>query len=130
MFERTMKPIIGIACVASNGAIGYKGDLIWKCKEDMKFFKKITLTTSDINKRNAVIMGRETYKSVTFLKGRFNCVISSTLQALQSHNDLLIHSNIEHILDVLNNDESIENIFIIGGTRLYKYFIDWDICLL
>ena len=125
MPTQIIKPIKGIVCLASNGAIGYKGDLIWRCKEDMKFFKKTTTTTLDSNKRNAVIMGRETYKSVKFLKGRFNCVLSSTLQALQSHNDLLIHSDIEHILDTLNNDESIESIYIIGGRRLYKYFIDW-----
>ena len=40
MPTQIMKPIKGIACVASNGAIGYRGDLIWRCKEDMKFFKK------------------------------------------------------------------------------------------
>lgn len=124
MSKPIMKPIKGIACVASNGSIGYKGDLIWRCKEDMKFFKKTTLATSNGNKRNAVIMGRETYKSVNFLKGRFNCVLSSTLPSIRCQRNLLIHSNIEHILDILNNDDSIENIFIIGGTRLYKYFID------
>ena len=127
MSKQIMKPIKGIACVASNGAIGYKGDLIWRCKEDMKFFKKTTLTTTDSNKHNAVIMGRETYKSVTFLKGRFNCVLSSTLPSIRVKSDLLIHSDLEYILEVLRKDDSIENIFIIGGTRLYKYFIHWGL---
>ena len=127
MSSQIMKPIKGVACVASNGAIGYKGDLIWKCKEDMKFFRKTTTTTSDSNKKNAVVMGKETYKSVTFLEGRYNCVLSTTLQSKCCPGDLLIHSDIEHILNVLNNDETIETIYIIGGTRLYKYFIDWGL---
>jgi len=128
MSKQIMKPIKGIACVGSNGAIGYKGDLIWRCKEDMKFFKKTTTATADSNKRNAIIMGRKTYESLpNILPGRFNCVMSSSLAPLLIQKDLLIHSNIEYILNTLNDDELIENIYVIGGSRLYKYFIDWGL---
>ena len=46
-----------IVAVAENGAIGYKGDLVYHLPADMKRFK--ALTTG-----NTVLMGRKTFESL------------------------------------------------------------------
>ena len=58
-----MKRIIGIACVASNRAIGNGNKLIFNLKADMKHFKKTTKNSAK-NKYNAVVMGRKTFESI------------------------------------------------------------------
>lgn len=50
-----------IICAANkNSCIGKNGDLLYKSKLDMEYFKKITSTPNDTSKLNAVIMGRKT----------------------------------------------------------------------
>ncbi|KAI5010203.1 hypothetical protein ZWY2020_012340 [Hordeum vulgare] len=44
--------------------IGKDGALPWKLPSDLKFFKDLTMATSDPSKRNAVIMGRKTWESI------------------------------------------------------------------
>ena len=51
--------------------IGVKGNLPWKCKEDMKWFKETTMG-------HVVIMGRNTYDSIGGpLTGRKNIIVTS-----------------------------------------------------
>ena len=59
-----MKKIIGISCLATNRAIGYKNKLIFNLKNDMKFFRNTTIKTEIFKKQNAVIMGRKTFDSI------------------------------------------------------------------
>ena len=59
-----------IACVGKNLELGYNNDLIFHIKEDMKYFKDITLN-------HIVVMGRKTFESLPgILKDRKNVVIS------------------------------------------------------
>lgn len=63
-----MKLIVAID--AANG-IGKNGSIPWKCKEDLKFFKFVTMG-------HDIFMGRKTQDSlVSPLKGRRNFVITS-----------------------------------------------------
>ncbi len=62
-----------IVAVDSNWGIGYKGSLLLRIPEDMKFFKEMTLG-------KVVIMGRETFESLPGkepLKDRVNIVLST-----------------------------------------------------
>ena len=128
------KKIIGIACLANNRAIGCNDDLIFRSKEDMKFFKNITLTTADKNKKNAVIMGRKTFYTLTrLLKGRINCVLTHSTSYLYDNalsgksDDLYIYNSVDKLLQNLNNDPIVESIYVIGGASIYKYFSDHDL---
>ncbi len=60
--------------------IGNKGQLPWRLKNEMKFFAKMTTTTKDTSKKNAVIMGRKTWESIPEkfrpLKNRFNLILT------------------------------------------------------
>ena len=46
-----------IVAIAQNGAIGYKGDLIYHLSADLRRFKELTTG-------HTVIMGRKTYESL------------------------------------------------------------------
>ena len=64
--------------------IGVNGDLPWKVSGDMKYFKELTKVTRDRAKRNAVVMGRNTWESIPEkfrpLPGRLNVVLSRSAQ--------------------------------------------------
>ena len=101
----------------SGFPIGRKGQLPWKCKEDMKWFKETTMN-------NVVIMGRNTYDSIgTPLKGRHNIVITSKPLFYDGEEKLDLISDIEDAIKYakwLNKGE----IFIVGGASIYKYVLD------
>ena len=52
------------AVLKSDNGIGKNGELPWNIPEDLRFFQKITKTTNDTNKCNAIIMGRNTFHSI------------------------------------------------------------------
>ena len=56
--------IVIVAATASSLGIGRLGDLPWKLPGDMAFFKRLTTTTRHTKKKNAVIMGRNTWESI------------------------------------------------------------------
>lgn len=126
-----MKYSIIVACDRSRG-IGNNGDLPWpSIHEDMTRFYKITTTTQDPKKRNAVIMGRKTWESISDqykpLSNRLNIILTrSYYQKSKIKKKYYDEKNVIIFLDVhdallhayANND--IENIFIIGGEQLYK----------
>lgn len=59
-----------IAAVADNGAIGRDNALLWHIREDLQYFKKVTLGCP-------VIMGRKTFESIGRpLPGRLNIVVT------------------------------------------------------
>jgi dihydrofolate reductase/thymidylate synthase len=126
-------PIHCILAVDLNNGIANTGGIPWNIKDDMSMFRKITTTCSE-GTINAVIMGRETYESIgKVLKGRLNIVISSRsvteyVDYLGSDYPLTFKSP-ELAINWLNKQtyHYVDNIFIIGGLRLYNEFINSNI---
>ncbi len=59
-----------IVAKGKNNEIGYKKDLIWRIKEDLLFFKDVTMNSY-------IIMGRNTYESMPKkLPGRKYIILS------------------------------------------------------
>jgi dihydrofolate reductase len=59
------KSISLVVAMTLDHCIGVNGQLPWRLKGDMAFFKKLTTVTSGTgNKRNAVVMGRKTWESI------------------------------------------------------------------
>ncbi len=92
--------------------IGRDGALPWHFKEDLAYFKKITL-------HHTCVMGRKTYDSIVAslnkpLPDRENIVV--TRQKLSDEGVTFIH-DFEHFLDT--NQYSDEEIFVIGGKEIY-----------
>ena len=121
-----MKPIIGIACISNNQAIGNKnGKLIYQMNHDMKHFQKTTVTTKDPNKKNAVVMGNSTYKSMGKpLNNRVNYVITNNCVLKSETENVYYYNNILTCLMDIQSNENIESIYIIGGATIYQFCLD------
>ena len=97
-----------ILCIDLNGSIGKNNDLLFKMKEDMKFFREQT-------KNNIVVMGYNTWLSLGEkpLPNRANIVMTEkTIKNIQTSTDLI--SVIE------DYKKYPQDIFIIGGAYVYN----------
>lgn len=98
-----------IVAHSRNGAIGKDNKLLWKLKDDMKFFKTVTTDCT-------VIMGRKTYESIGRpLPNRTNIVITRQ-KGYKADNCIVVSSLEEAIRKVYRN----QKVFIIGGGEIYK----------
>lgn len=139
-----------IAAVADNGAIGKDNRLLWHIREDLQYFKKVTMGCP-------VIMGRKTFESLGRpLPGRLNivvshsgpgsvdvaqmkgvCLVSSVEEAIRagergfSYEDFRKAEEGMNVADVQDifppgNNSSLQkerNIFVIGGGEMYRQTI-------
>lgn len=102
-----------IAAVGKNWELGKKGGLVFRIKEDMKFFKE---TTS----HHKVVMGRKTWESLpSKLPNRINIVL--TTHDIDGP-DEVVHDVFEFIAD---NKDTDEEIFVIGGGAVYMEFLPY-----
>lgn len=102
-----------ISCIGKNNEIGKKGKLIFSIKDDMKFFRE---TTTD----HTIIMGYNTWVSLPGkLKNRTNLVINydDVEGADQTIKDLDKY--------IKENEDSDEEIFVIGGGMIYRTFLPY-----
>ena len=118
-----------IVAADKHNGIGKDGNLPWYIPGEMARFKKITTRVVNKNNINVVIMGRITHESIGHtLPDRINIVISNTLNQatdLDIPNDIIIKKSLCDAIDyVTYNIPNVENIFIIGGERLYKDAMD------
>ena len=92
--------------------------LPWKNNTDMKFFKNKTCYTENPNKMNAIIMGKNTFKSINYktLINRINIII--TKDNYKNEDEQLFFKNFEDSLNYCKNNIKIENIYVIGGAEL------------
>jgi len=108
-----------IACVDSNWGIGYKNELLVRIPSDQKFFRSTTLG-------KVVVLGRKTLESFPGgkpLKDRVNIVLSANDDPIVKDGEIYVRS-VEECLELLKkyNDEDI---FIIGGSSIYKQFLPY-----
>ena len=105
-----------IAAVDLNWGIGYRGNLLERIPEDMKFFKKTTLG-------KIVIMGRETFESLPGkepLKDRINIVLSRSGHI--SDKRVTICRSLNELSHELEKYPS-EDAFVIGGESVYTQLL-------
>lgn len=103
-----------IVAKSRNNAIGKNEKIPWNLKEDLLYFRKLTLNST-------VIMGRKTYESIGHpLDNRVNIVISNT-KKYKGDNLYTFYS----LKDAINFANGLnKEIYIIGGERLYKEAIE------
>lgn len=101
--------------------IGKDNTIPWKIKEDLKMFQQ--LTTNHI-----VVMGRKTYESLPIkpLKNRYNIVLTTNPDKYVSKHENLVFTNMENISNFIKNQTKKwgEQVFIIGGSDIYRHFLD------
>ncbi|KAK8518758.1 hypothetical protein V6N13_017970 [Hibiscus sabdariffa] len=117
-----------VVAATKDWGIGKDGKLPWKLPSDLKFFKDITLTTSDPGKRNAVVMGRKTWESIPLeyrpLPGRLNVVLTrSGSFDIATAENVVICGSVTSALELLAASPyclSIEKVFVIGGGQIFR----------
>lgn len=104
-----MQPRISIiVAMAQNRTIGINNTLPWRCPEDLKHFKSLTMG-------HHMIMGRKTYDSIGKpLPGRTTVVVTRN-PGLKIEGCIVAHS-LEQAISACAGDGEI---FIVGGAELY-----------
>lgn len=104
-----------IAAIGKNNELGKNNDLIWRFKEDMKFFKQTTMG-------HHMIMGRKTFQSLPkLLDGRKHLVL--TRSDLEFPKEVDVYKSVEEFLDAYKDTE--EEVFDIGGASIYKELLEY-----
>ena len=102
-----------IAAVGKNLELGKGNDLIWHFHDDMKFFKATTTG-------NTVIMGRKTFESLPHaLPNRQNIVLTNNRRYIANGAEVVF--SVKEALAAAEN----EQVFIIGGGRIYAEFLEY-----
>jgi len=97
-----------IVAMARNRTIGVNNTLPWRCPEDLKHFKTLTMG-------HHMIMGRKTFDSIgKALPGRTTVVVTRTSD-LKIDGCVVVHSLHEAITASAGDTET----FIVGGAEIY-----------
>lgn len=118
-----------IVAVSNNWAIGKKGAMPWHIPEDLKYFKKKTLS-------KPILMGGKTFKSLGKpLPGRANIIVSESLaQSSPTNWDLSAETSLNFcanlpeglkLADELANKMQTYEIMIIGGGSIYAQLLPY-----
>lgn len=103
--------------------IGVNGRMPWNCKEDLIWFKEVTMG-------HPIIMGRKTLETIGKpLSGRLNIVITKSGNInIQNKPDGTLYDNliyvpsVEEAIEVAK--EKYEKAFVIGGGSIYQYCLE------
>jgi len=106
--------IVLVAAVGENDVIGYRGQLPWHLRSDLKRFRKLTMG-------KPVVMGRKTFESIGKpLDGRTNIVLTRDL-ALKVPGGVLATS-LDAALGYAREDakkRGVDEIMVIGGSDVF-----------
>ena len=98
-----------IVAMAKNRTIGVNNTLPWRCPEDLKHFKALTMG-------HHMVMGRKTYDSIGKpLPGRTTVVVTRNTD-LTIDGCLVAHS-LEEAIGACAGDSEV---FVVGGAELYR----------
>ncbi|MCL2851293.1 MAG: dihydrofolate reductase [Firmicutes bacterium] len=109
--------LVIIACIGKNNELGCNNDLIWKFREDLQTFKKLTMG-------HQIVMGLNTYKSLPgLLPGREHLVIAD--QPFDYPSEIKVFSSLESFLTYARTyySETGKHICVIGGGMIYKQLL-------
>jgi dihydrofolate reductase len=114
-----------VVAVCKNNGIGFKNRLPWTLKNEIKYFKNLTIGKGN----NAVIMGKNTWNSIRVLEKRDILILSSTLKVdytLNMYNIVKSFSNIDDLLKFIKT-KNYEDCWVIGGSTIYKQFLELNL---
>ena len=116
--------INGIVAMDKNKGIGKNNNLPWTLRRDLKRFQNLTTG----NRNNAIVVGRNTWNSIKFLKERDHLVLSKTLKLDYQQDGKIIKSfsDIQELLTFLEG-KNYDKVWIIGGSEIYKIFLDMSL---
>ena len=104
-----------IAALGDNNVIGKDNKLLWHLSEDLKWFKKNTLN-------NVIVMGRKTFESIGKALPRRENIVLTRKKDFNHGGIRVFHSKTELICYL--DKSNVEKIYIVGGSQLYRMFLD------
>ncbi len=107
-----------ILSVDKNYGIGFNGDLLFKCSDDLKRFKLLTTGKT-------VVMGRKTLISLPGQKplpNRDNIILSTDCDYKVS--GATVCNSVEQLLKLVSNIPS-EDVVIMGGAQIYEALLPY-----
>ncbi|XP_046985170.1 dihydrofolate reductase-like isoform X2 [Schistocerca americana] len=119
-----------IVAVGNNNGIGIGGKLPWNLRKELAYFSRMTKSTTDPLKKNAVVMGRKTWESIPEkfrpLPGRLNVVLTRTNRSLGE--EVIVHTSLEDAIKDLHNRQDVETVWVIGGSSVYDEMMKSSYC--
>ena len=121
-----------ITAINKDGLIGIKEygvhSLPWPLlKEDMDFFRRQTTCTEYPKQINAIIIGYNTWKSLSNLyknnSKRVNIIVSNQ-PTVSVYGSEIYADSLEHALTIANNLENMHKIYVIGGAAMYNIALE------
>ena len=113
-----------IVVYTNNKGIGKDNTLPWKIPSDLKKFKNLTTG----NKKNAIIMGKNTYLSLNkrSLPYRDNLILSNSLMInnIDDNNNITRSFKNEIKLKEFLYDKKYDELWVIGGGNIYDLFLN------
>ena len=101
-----------VAAISSNNVIGKENSLPWNIPEDLKRFKQMT-------SGHTILMGRKTFDSIGRpLPNRQNIVM--TKDENFEREGIKVINDFYEALELIK--ESNEDVFVIGGSKIYELF--------
>lgn len=103
-----------------NGVIGKDNDMPWKLPADMAYFKQQT-------QHKTIVMGRKTWESFGSkpLPNRRNIILTRD-SSFTAEGGEVVHTP-EQALELAGSEDEL---MIIGGSQIYKLFLEHADCLL
>ena len=95
-----------VAC-DNQGGIAKNGSIPWNFPQELRYFSKVTRTTKDPTKQNAILMGRKTWESLPRrpLPNRVNIVLSTKPTTENSDPNIVFVSSIETALEYVDKND-------------------------
>lgn len=106
-----------LVAIAKNGVIGKDNDLPWYYPSDLKYFKLVTTG-------HTVVMGRNTFESIINRNGR---PLPNRKNVVVTRNKNFMYDGVEVVNEFIKylEQDHKEEIFIIGGSEIFKYSIPY-----
>ena len=111
-----------IVAVATNGVIGYNGEMPWYLPKELAYFKQCTL-------QKPVIMGRKTFDGIINrlgkpLPNRYSIVLSRTESLRHYPSTKFVTSVANAVADAQSycSEKAQTEAMVIGGATIYKAF--------
>ena len=115
-----------IVATCQDNGIGKDNNLPWRLKSELAYFARLTKTTRDFSKQNAVLMGRRTWQSIPDrvrpLRNRLNIVLTSQPKTeISDSPDVLVCRSFPEAVQLVDSlSDKLESCWVIGGSSVYE----------
>jgi len=105
-----------VAAIGKNNELGLDNRLIWRIREDLQFYRSLTIHEN-------IIMGRKTFESMPAraLENRTPFVLSRSF--LDRKYDINSFSSVEGMLEFV--EMTNKNFIVVGGAQIYEAFLPY-----